>query len=183
MDVHTIDTAPEAASGFIEKAHANYGFLPNLLGVMASAPPLLEAYMTLAGLFEKTSLTPTERQTVLLTVSAVNQCTYCVAAHTALAQMQHVEQHVIEAIREDRPIGDDRLEALRRFTEAIVTSRGWPSDQVTEAFHKAGYTPAQALEVVLGVGIKTMSNYTNHMAQTPLDNAFASADWTPAHAK
>lgn len=183
MDVHTIDTAPDAAKGLIDKAHAKYGFLPNLLGVMASAPPLLEAYMTLAGLFDNSSLTPTERQTVLLTVSAVNQCTYCVAAHTVIAQMQHVEQDVLDAIRADQPIQDARLEALRRFTEAIVTSRGWPSAQATEAFHKAGYTPSQALEVVLGVGIKTMSNYTNHMAQTPLDNAFASADWTPSQEK
>lgn len=183
MDVHTIDTAPDAAKGLIDKAHAKYGFLPNLLGVMASAPPLLEAYMTLAGLFEKSSLSPTERQTVLLTVSAVNQCSYCVAAHTALAQMQHVEQDVLDALREGRPLSDAKLEALRRFTEAMVTSRGWPSAQVTEAFHQAGYTPTQALEVVLGVGIKTMSNYTNHMAQTPLDNAFASGEWTPSQAK
>jgi alkylhydroperoxidase family enzyme len=87
---------------------------------------------------------------------------------------------VVQAIRNGRPIADKKLEALRRFTAAVVTSRGWPSDADTGAFLNAGYGRQQVLEVVLGVGIKTLSNYTNHIADTPLDQAFATAAWSKA---
>ncbi len=175
----TIDSAPEQARPLLEKAKQNYGFVPNLLGVMAHAPATLEAYMTLSGLFDQTSLSPTERQVVLLAISAENQCTYCVAAHTVIAQMQKVDTDVVEAIRNGEPIPDDKLEALRRFAVEVVTTRGWPSDEARQAFHDAGYSEAHVLEVILGVGMKTLSNYTNHAAETPLDEAFSDAAWEP----
>lgn len=161
----------------LDKAKAKYGFVPNLLGVMANAPALLEAYMTVSGLYDKTSLSPTERQVVLLAVSAENECRYCVAAHTSIAQMHDVDATVVEAIRNNEPIDDDKLEALRRFAVEVVLTRGWPSNEVKQAFHDVGYTDVHALEVILGVGMKTLSNYTNHMAETPLDDAFTKAAW------
>ncbi len=182
LNVLTIDHAPEDARPLLKKAKDKYGFVPNILGVMAHAPALLEAYMTLSGLFDKTSLSPTERQVVLLAISAENACTYCVSAHTVIAQMQNVDEAAVEAIRTGKPIDDDKLEALRRFAVEIVTTRGWPSDEVKRAFHDAGYSEAQALEVILGVGMKTLSNYTNHAADTPLDDAFADAAWEPGGA-
>jgi len=175
----TVDNAPEQARPLLEKAKKKYGFIPNLLGVMAHAPATLEAYMTLSGLFDQTSLSPTERQVVLLATSAENECTYCVAAHTAIAQMQNLDPDAVGAIRNGDPIPDDKLEALRRFAVEVVTTRGWPSDEARQAFHDAGYTDAHALEVILGVGMKTLSNYTNHAADTPLDDAFADAAWEP----
>jgi len=171
--VHSLDTAPAAAKENLADAKEAYGFLPNLLGVMAEVPALLKAYRTAMGLFEETSLSPTEQQIVLLAVSQANKCKYCVAAHSVIAKMQKVPGDVVEAARDGRPIVDSRLEALRRFTDAVVVSRGWPSDADTKAFLDAGYSKTQILEVVLGIGVKTLSNYTNHIADTPLDDAFA----------
>ncbi|PCJ58215.1 MAG: carboxymuconolactone decarboxylase [Rhodospirillaceae bacterium] len=171
--VHSLDTAPAAAKEDLAEAKAAYGFLPNLLGVMAEAPALLKAYRTVAGLFEGTSLSSTEQQIVLLAVSHENKCNYCVAAHSVIAKMQKVPVDVVHAVRDGQPVADKKLEALRRFTGSVVASRGWPSDADTKAFLDAGYSKAQILEVVLGIGMKTLSNYTNHIADTPLDEAFA----------
>ncbi|GAB4191375.1 MAG: carboxymuconolactone decarboxylase family protein [Phycisphaeraceae bacterium] len=179
LNAHTIENASKEARGMLEQANNRYGFVPNLLGVMANAPALLEAYMTLSGLFDKTSLSPTERQVVLLSVSATNECGYCVAAHTAIAQMQGVDSDVVDAIRCGKPIEDEKLESLRRFAEDVVTSRGWPGEGTKKAFHDAGYTEAHGLEVILGVGMKTLSNYTNHQAETELDDAFVKTAWKP----
>jgi uncharacterized peroxidase-related enzyme len=178
--VHDLDTAPKAAKEILIGARKAYGFLPNLLAVMAEAPALLKAYRALADLFEETSLSPTERQVVLLAVSSENECGYCVAAHSVIAGMQNVPDHVVHAIRAGRPIADRKLEALRRFTTVLVTSRGWPSHADTAAFLSAGYSKSQVLEVVLGVGVKTLANYTNHIAETPLDPAFTKAAWSKA---
>ncbi len=178
--VHTIETAPEAAKAPLTEARQAYGFIPNLLGVMAESPALLKAYRTLSGLFEETSLSPIERQIVLLTTSYENGCEYCVAAHSVIAAMQKLPADAVQAIRDGKPIADPKLETLRRFTAAVVDSRGRPSDAEIEAFVAAGYGRQQVLEVVLGVGMKTLSNYTNHVADTPLDPAFAGSAWSKA---
>jgi uncharacterized peroxidase-related enzyme len=178
--VHALETAPEGAKDVLASARKAYGFLPNLLAVMAEAPALLQAYRALVDLFDETSLTPSERQVVLLTTSYENGCEYCVAAHSVIAGMQRVPEDVVQAVRRGKPIADRKLEALRRFTTAVVTSRGRPSEAETAEFLNAGYANAQILEVVLGVGVKTLSNYTNSIADTPLDQAFAKAAWSSA---
>ncbi|MCC7428693.1 MAG: carboxymuconolactone decarboxylase family protein [Alphaproteobacteria bacterium] len=178
--VHTIDSAPDGAANILAAAKKGMGFVPNLYAVMAEAPALLKAYTTLSKIFDETSLTPTERQIVLLTTSYANDCEYCIAAHSVISQMQKVPDDVVQAIRAGRPISDTKLDALRRFTGAVVTSRGWPSDADTDAFLNAGYERRHVLEVVLGIGMKTLSNYANHIAETPLDQAFASAAWSKA---
>ena len=178
--VHTAETAPAAARDILAGAKKNLGFVPNLLGVMAESPALLKAYATLSGIFDETSFNATERQVVLLAVSYENDCGYCVAAHSAIAGMQKVPNDVVKAIREGRPIADAKLEALRRLAAAVVASRGWPSEADTKSFLAAGYGRRQVLEVVLGVGMKTLSNYANHVAKTPLDQAFAPVAWSKA---
>jgi uncharacterized peroxidase-related enzyme len=175
--VHTIATAPDAAKPTLEEVGRKYGFVPNLMGVFASAPGALQAYLAISEQFARTSLPADEREVVLLTTARANECVYCVAVHSATATMAKVPAQVIGAIREDRPIPDARLESVRRLTRAIVISRGWPSEDDIAAFLAAGHQPAQILEVVLGVTLKTLSNYTNHLAQQPLDGAFAAHRW------
>jgi len=178
--VHTIDTAPDAAKETLAAVAKGYGFLPNLLAVMAEAPALLKSYTTLSRFFDETSFSAAERQVVLLTVSSENDFSYCVAAHSVIAGMQKVPEAAVQAIRAGRPIPDDRLEALRRYTAAVVARRGWATAAETAAFEVAGFTRQQVLEVVLGVGLKTLSNYMTHIAHTPLDQAFSKAEWSKA---
>ncbi len=178
--IHDTSSAPADARPFLEKSQASYGFVPNLHGVMAESPALLEAYRTVSEIFDKTSLNGVERNVVLLTISYENGCTYCMAAHSTIATMQKVPEDVVAALRNGTPIADTKLEALRQFTSAVVNSRGWPDQAVVDALLAAGYGKAQILDVILGVGLKTMSNYTNHLADTPADSVFQSQAWSRA---
>ncbi len=175
---HTAESAPAAAQPLLEGAQKAYGFVPNLLATMAEAPALLEGYMSLAGIFGKSDLSETERQIILMTNNRLNGCEYCMAAHTSLSQMAKVPDTVIEALREGVAIADPKLEALRTFAEIINESRGWPTDAQVEAFLAAGYTRQTVLEVIVGTSLKVMSNYTNHIATTPVDAAFAPNTWS-----
>lgn len=178
--IRTIETAPAPAKETLAAARKAYGFLPNLLGMITASPALVKAYTTVAALFEETSFTPAEQQTVLHRVSAENNYEYCVAAHSVIAAIQKAPYDVVQAIRDRKPIPDTKLEALRCFTTAIVKTRGWPTNENTKAFLDAGYSRAQVLDVVLGVGLKTLSNYANHIGDTPLDQAFAKSAWSRA---
>ncbi len=175
---HTAATAPAASQPLLEGAQKAYGFLPNLLATMAESPAMLEGYMTLAGIFDKTDLSETERQIILMTNNRLNGCTYCMAAHTTISQMKGVPEDVVTALRENTPIADAKLEALRVFAEKVNTSRGWPTEDDVQALLSAGYSQQTVLDVVLGTGLKVLSNYTNHVAETPVDQAFAKNKWS-----
>lgn len=180
LNQQTIESAPEASRPLLEGAEASFGFIPNLLATFANAPAALEGYLSVAGAFGKASLSAAEQEIVTIAVSAENGCRYCVAGHTTIGQMKKVDAAVLEALRDGSTLSDPKHEALREFALAVVRDRGWVSEQKQQAFFDAGYTPAQALEVVLGVTMKTLSNYTNHLAETPLDPAFAANEWREA---
>lgn len=177
--IHTVETAPEASRPYIEGARKAFGMVPNLIGLLAGSPAMIEGYMAAASAVQKTTLSPLEREVVMIAVSVENDCHYCVAAHTTVTQAQKLDQQVIRAVRDGGPIADDRLEALRAFTTAIVRERGFISREQLEAFHRAGYTAENVQEVVLAVGMKTMSNYLNHIVATPLDAPFQKNAFTP----
>jgi uncharacterized peroxidase-related enzyme len=170
--VHTAHTAPAAAAPILDATQKGLGFVPNLFGVMADNPAVLEAYTTLGGIFDKAGFSATERQVIKLTASFENACHYCTAAESAVAGMLKVDPEVISALREQRPLADRKLEALRTFTRTVIRERGFVAGPAIEAFRAAGYTNAHVLGVILGVAIKTISNYTNHVAETPLDAPF-----------
>ena len=173
LPVHTAETAPDQAT-------AAFGFLPNLIGIMASSPALAEAYLALSDIFQtKTSLDATEQHVVLLTVSRYHECHYCMAAHSTTAGMMGVDSGVVEAIRNDQPISNPRLEALRVLTREIVDRRGWPSEATQQRFFDAGFEPSQLLDVLVGIAQKTLSNYTNHIGGTPLDAPMQANEWQP----
>lgn len=180
FDVHTIETAPAESAQLLGGVEKGFGFVPNLLGAFAESPATLKGYLTLGKLFDQSSFTATERQVVILVASRFNECKYCVAAHSIAAGMHGVPAEVVEAIRNDQPIPDSRLEILRDFTTAVVEKRGWVSELDVDEFIAAGFTRAQVLEVVLGVSYKTLSNYVNHIVDTTVDDAFAPREWHPA---
>ncbi len=180
--MHTFETAPEQSVPILEQVKSELGFVPNLMFVFAESPEALQAYLALSSLVDQTDLTPTERQIILLSASRANGCEYCIAAHTTVSSMQSVSPDVVQAVRDNTEIADSKLEALRQFTNAVVEKRGILSEEDKEAFLSAGYSRRTILDVILGVSMKTLSNYTNHIAETPLDAAFERARWKSASA-
>lgn len=177
--IHTVDSAPEGSKDLLASAQRNYGFVPNLLGVMAGAPTNLESYLMLGQALGETTFTPVEQQVVALTVSRLNECTYCMAAHSGIAKMAGMSDADLAALRAGAPLDDARLEALATFVAAVVTERGRVSRIDQEAFLAAGFSQPQILEALVGVTMKTLSNYTNHIAETPLDAQFKGFEWSP----
>jgi len=168
--LHTKDSAPEAAKPAMDKVERGYGFIPNFFGVVSESPAAAEGYLTLNQLFAaKTALSGNEQQVVLLTISQHNHCNYCVAAHTASAEHAGLDAATISAIRDGRHPPDAKLDALATFTRQLIDKHGWVSDDDVQTFLDAGYTRQHVLDVVLGLAMKTLSNFTNHMAETPVD--------------
>ncbi|CAE6798471.1 carboxymuconolactone decarboxylase family protein [Nitrospira defluvii] len=178
FQIHTKETAPEASRATLDATAKKYGFLPNLFGVLAESPTAVQAYAGINKALEQSALTPVEQQVVALTVSAANNCAYCMGAHSTVAQMVHMPEAVLTALREQRSLSDRKLNALRLLVVSVLHHRGWVPEEDLNQFTGAGYAKQHLLDVLTIVALKTLSNYVNHIAHTPLDSQFAAQAWT-----
>lgn len=182
FSIHDLESAPTRSRPHLEEARREFGMLANMHAVMAESPALLEAYAALWRLFGSTTLSTAERHVVFLTASVANGCDYCVPAHTALAARDGLDEDAIDALRADRALTDDRLEALRRFTLRMIETRGRIHQDDLDPLLEAGFTRAAALDVLVGLATKLLSNYTNGLAHAPLDERFGAFAWIAAPA-
>jgi len=180
LQPRTLESADSEQRAILERAAKQVGFIPNMYACMVNSPGLLATYLEGYALFRNNSgFTPAEQEVVFLTISRENTCHYCVAAHSTLAdKMSGVPEDVTNAIRCGTPVPDARLEVLRAFTREMVTSRGYPSREGVRRFLAAGYSERQVLEIVLAIAVKTLSNYSNHLFDTPVDDMFSHRSWS-----
>jgi AhpD family alkylhydroperoxidase len=171
--IHTISSAPEGSRDTLQQVEAMFGgVLPNLFGVLADSPEVLSANIALHTLQAKFSLTPTEIQIIDLAISHANSCGYCTAAHSFLSR-RLPEQADLSAARNGQPISDPKLAVLREFAVALAERAGHLEDELLQRFLAVGYNRRQALEVSVAVGFKSIQNFVNNLADTPIDPIFA----------
>lgn len=177
LKIHNLETAPEGSKALLEKSLKSNGMIPGLHGVLAGSPQLFEAYQTLHQLFLDSSFNKEELTVVWQTINVEHACHYCVPAHTGIAKMMKVEDSITDALRNETPLADAKLEALRTLTLTITRNRGQVSQEELEAFYAAGYGEQQVLDIILGLSQKVISNYTNRIANTPVDAPFQKFAW------
>jgi len=178
LKVHTIESAPQESKSSLEASVKSFGMLPNLHGVLAGSPGTLEGYKTLHSLFANSSFNEEELTVVWQTLNVEHECHYCVPAHTGIAHMMKVAPELTEALRNGEAMPNEKLQALHETTLSIVRNRGRISDAELEKFYAAGYGERQVLEIILGIAQKTISNYTNHIANTAIDEPFQKFEWS-----
>lgn len=155
----------------LEAGKKSAGGIPNMYAGMANSPALLDSYLHGYQLFRTESgFTPAEQELVFLSIARVNECTYCVAAHSYIAgAVSKTPAQAVQAVRDDTAIEDPKLAALSKFTQTMVSSRGKPTPEELAAFPGAGYSEKNVLEIILAIAVKTISNYSNHVLHTPVD--------------
>ena len=179
LEAKTIETADPIASEIMQNTKNKIGMVPNMYELMANNPALLDAYGAAYNTFRANSgFAPPEQEVVFLSVAFENNCEYCMAAHSFVGdKMTNVPTEVTDAIRNNTEVPDAKFRALSLFTRAMTAKRGNPSQEDIENFLAAGYTKNHILGVIAGIGVKTMSNYFNHVFNTPVDAAFKERAW------
>lgn len=176
--LHDLEDVSSAARSVLDGARAQFGFVPNLLRIMAESLTALKGYRNLSALFHESGLSQAERLVVELTASVENGCGYCTAAHAMQAARAGLSANNIAAIRAGALPADPRLAALATMVRALITRRGAVEEGAVAAFLAAGFTRAQLLDTVTGIAAKTISNYTNNLAGAPLDAGLTEAGGT-----
>lgn len=178
--VHTLETAPEASRPVLEKLKENVGIIPNLAALMSESPTLIEAFVTLRGIWQNGTLSPLERELVAATNAVANECKYCVAIHSTFALKEGLAANDLEAVRSGNLPDEPRLKALSDFAGKLMTGRGAVSEADLEEFLAAGFTKAQALEVVVGSAVSVLANFSGHITDAPLDEFLKPQAWKAA---
>ncbi|SDR81375.1 carboxymuconolactone decarboxylase family protein [Christiangramia echinicola] len=178
LKIHSIESAPENSKTLLEESLKSNGMIPGLHGVLAGSPNILEAYQNLHKLFSQSSFNKEELTVVWQTINVEHECHYCVPAHTGIAHMMKVDPSLTEALRNGTAMPDEKLQALQDMTLKLVKNRGQVSQEDLNTFYDAGYGEQQVLDIILGLAQKTISNYTNHIAKTPVDEPFQKFAWS-----
>lgn len=175
--IHGIDTAPDNSKPLLQGLQQNLGLIPNLAAAMAESPELLKGFLTVREIYHEGTFTPVEIEVLSLTAAFENNCAWCMTFHTRMARTKGVSEESVAALREGRSPVEPRLAALSDLAREMVRGRGEVGGTVLERFYDAGYTRAQALEVVLGMGFSLMANYAGHLTDAPLDEPLKPHAW------
>ncbi|WP_405599151.1 carboxymuconolactone decarboxylase family protein [Streptomyces sp. NBC_01410] len=162
---HTLESAPPASRRAMESTIKHLGHLPPAVARLASSPQLLDGFLKLSAMFEQATLDPVAREVVIMVVATRNECHVCVEMHTGKLRALGADEELIAALRERKPVGDERLEAVRQFTLEALRTAGGVGDEELKAFFTHGYTEQNALEVVMGIGTYTMSTLANRLTR------------------
>ncbi len=152
----------------------NFGFVPNLTKVMSASPAALRSYwLSQQQLSQYGTLTPEEHNIIQMAVAVENRCKYCASGHQmAGGAFFGSDENDLKAIRNESEIPNDKFEALRGFALEVYESKGRISDKSLKEFYSVGYDKSQAIEVITNIGVKVMSNLTNQLTMTEVDEPF-----------
>ncbi|WP_136482490.1 carboxymuconolactone decarboxylase family protein [Cognatitamlana onchidii] len=170
MDTFNVPTREEVSENnqaIFDNLTRALGFVPNLYATYANSDTALENYLTFAN--AKTSLSAKEKEVINLAVSQVNNCIYCLSAHTAIGKMNGFSEREILELRAGSASFNSKFDALAKFAKNLTENRGRTDSDVLENFFNAGYTKANLIDAISLVGDKTISNYIHSTTQVPVD--------------
>ena len=176
---HDQKSAPEKSKLILKKLLAESG--PNsFYSILAESPEALASYIALHKAFSATSFSNEERTVIWQVINVENECHFCVPAHTKMAKLMNISDKLINALRNETSLSNDKLESLRDFTLILLRKRGHASNEEILLFLKSGYTKKNILEIVVGIAQKTISNYINHLTKPPIDEQYKKYSWVKA---
>ncbi|MGV7030857.1 carboxymuconolactone decarboxylase family protein [Methylobacterium symbioticum] len=171
--IQTVDSAPEASRQAVEALRTAFGFLPNVAGTMATSPVLIGSLIALFGKVHGGSFTEAQIQVLLLTNAVTNGSNWAVAFHSALALEQGIDLSDVSAVRSGTVPSEPKLTAVSRLARTLIEKRGKLTQEDSDAFLDAGFTPEQLLEVIAVTAASTITNYTANVTNPPLESRFS----------
>lgn len=167
IQVPTRDQVGPANQALFDQLKKGLGMVPNLYATLALSEHALGTYLALQN--ARSDITGQAREVVNLVVSQVNQCAYCLAAHTVIGGMVGFTPEQIVEIRRGRASWNPKLDALARLVRSIASERGRADPALLDAFFAAGWTQGQLVDTIVTIGDKTITNYLHATTQVPVD--------------
>lgn len=142
-----------------------------LVAAWAQVPELLDVALPFVGMVLGASSIPARpKELVILRTSALQQCRYCVDAHTEVAIDTGLSPLEVGALRDERPIAaafTDRAElALLAWTDRVACGPGPVPDDVADEFRRH-WADHEVVELTMLVGTTLLLNRFATSLQLP----------------
>lgn len=167
FNVPTRSEVSPTNQAIFDKLEGGLGFVPNLYAYYANNETALSDYLAFSN--RKTTLSKKEKEVVNLVVSQINECSYCLSAHTTIAGMNGFTPEQIIELRKGQFSTDEKINTLASFSKMVTANKGVVTDEAKEMFFTAGYTEANLVDVVIAIGEKTISNLIHNIAGFEID--------------
>ncbi|MEX2400604.1 MAG: carboxymuconolactone decarboxylase family protein [Rhodothermales bacterium] len=171
----------EQREKIFEAVESKFGFVPNLIRELAESPAVAQTYLNGADALSSGAFTQKEQQVIQATVAVYNACHYCTAAHGTIALGAGLDKDELAAILKGETPSDERLAAIVDTTREVLEQRGWLDEDEQAAIEARGLSRAELFEIIGFIGVKTLSNYVNHVAETEVDEQFSEVTKMPEY--
>ncbi|MFK7942746.1 MAG: carboxymuconolactone decarboxylase family protein [Paracoccaceae bacterium] len=151
---------------------STYGSFASLVGVMANRPPVLEhTFGLLLDLKGEDVLPARYLELALVTVSKLNECTFCVSNHTPRLNASGISLTAAENILDYGQIDEfDEIDKLViAYAVQVTTDFHRVSDDIFDLLH-AHFSDAQIVELTWRIALCGAFNRFNDVLQTEIDD-------------
>lgn len=168
--IHSIDskTAHGRTKELLDATQSQLGRIPNLYASMAHSPATLDGYLAFRGALGKGVLSNPMRERIALLTATINDCVYCVSAHTFRGAKVGLSEGELAATQKSQS-EDSRITAALKFVDALLQNRGLVTDDDFANLKAHGWSDEEIGEIVAHVALNVFSNYYNHVAKPELD--------------
>jgi uncharacterized peroxidase-related enzyme len=167
FNVPTKNEVSENNKVIFNQLEKGLGFVPNLYASFAHSETALDNFLALGN--AKTSFSAKEKEVINLAVSQVNECVYCLSAHTAISKMNGFTENQVLELRTGNASFNSKLDALSKFAKSVALNRGAATEEVIENFYNAGYNKGNLADAILLIGEITITNYFHKTTEVPVD--------------
>lgn len=166
--INPVTDPEDKAKELLDLVQQKYGMQPNMLKTLAHSPAALQSYLEFGNAMESSQLSPTLREQIALTVSGINQCDYCSAAHMAIGKMTGGDESELHKSLLGQS-SDPKAQAALTFAKLIVETQANIADSDLETIRNAGYSDSEIIEIFATVAMTLFSNYFNHITEPDVD--------------
>jgi uncharacterized peroxidase-related enzyme len=170
LSVPSLESATGATAEIYSQIKKAIGSIPNTFAAIgAHGPDALKAVLLADSVLAAGSLSKRDQETIKLVISGVAGCDYCVAAHSLLGKLAGLKPEELKNIRDAKPTGDAKRDALARFVRKLAATSGTVSDADFAAIRNAGYSDAQLVDISLAFATNVFTNVFNRINDTDID--------------
>jgi len=160
---------PDEADSPTKEIFQKLVLVPNVLCLMANSETVLDTYANHHAILAKYKLSARYRKVISLAVSQFNDCSYCIALHTATAVDGGIltKEECIEARRMDSP--DPKTDAILRFTREVLEKRGKVDEDILLLLKNQGFGDQEIVEALAIISFITLANLVANVGKPELD--------------
>jgi len=162
------------AQAIFEQIQKKLGKVPNLYATIGYSADALKAFLGFDASFAHTAFSEKEKEAINLIVSEVNNCNYCLAAHTMLATMKGYSKEDTLGFRRGNA-ADEKLDTAVKLAKSIAENKGDADAQLKENFFTAGYDEKALIDLIGLITVRSFTNYVYATTQVPIDFPVAEA--------